>query len=46
MDFKFIYKICTRVEWLEAQANGSFKGSKKDIEDGYIHFSEKEQLKT
>jgi uncharacterized protein (DUF952 family) len=45
MDFKFVYKICTKVEWLEAQANGSFKGSKKDIEDGYIHFSDKEQIK-
>ena len=45
MNFKFVYKICTKVEWLEAKANGNFKGSKKDIEDGYIHFSDKEQLK-
>ena len=45
MDFKFIYKICTKVEWLEAKAKGKFVGSKKDLEDGYIHFSDKEQLK-
>jgi|TARA_B110000116_G_C16439884_1_gene404400 uncharacterized protein (DUF952 family) len=45
MDFKFVYKICTKVEWLEAKNKGKFNGSKKDIEDGYIHFSDKEQLK-
>ena len=45
MDFKFVYKICTKAEWLEAKTKGKFNGSKKDIEDGYIHFSDKEQLK-
>jgi uncharacterized protein (DUF952 family) len=45
MDFKFVYKICTKVEWLEAKIKGKFSGTKKDIEDGYIHFSDKEQLK-
>jgi uncharacterized protein (DUF952 family) len=45
MDFKFVYKICTKAEWLEGKAKGKFNGSKKDIEDGYIHFSDKEQLK-
>ena len=45
MDFKFVYKVCTKVEWLEAKTKGKFNGSKKDIEDGYIHFSDKEQLK-
>tara|TARA_B110000263_G_C14905550_1_gene328005 strand:- start:156 stop:500 length:345 start_codon:yes stop_codon:yes gene_type:complete len=45
VDFKFIYKICTKAEWLEAKTKGKFNGSKKDIEDGYIHFSDKEQLK-
>ena len=45
MDFKFVYKICTKAEWLEAKIKGKFNGSKKDIEDGYIHFSDKEQLK-
>ena len=45
MDFKFVYKICTKVEWLEAKTKGKFNGSKKDIQDGYIHFSNKEQIK-
>ena len=45
MDFKFVYKICTKAELLEAKTKGKFNGSKKDIEDGYIHFSVKEQLK-
>jgi len=45
MDFKFVYKICTKAEWIEAKNKGKFNGSKKDIEDGYIHFSDKEQLK-
>ena len=41
----FHNKICTKAEWLEGKAKGKFNGSKKDIEDGYIHFSDKEQLK-
>ena len=45
MDFKFVYKICTKAEWLKAKNNGKFIGSEKDLEDGYIHFSDKEQLK-
>ena len=45
MDFKFVYKICTKVEWLEAKIKGKLSGTKKDIEDGYIHFSDKDQLK-
>ena len=45
MDFEFIYKICTKAEWLLAKKEGKFLGSKKDIEDGFIHFSNKDQLK-
>ena len=45
MDFKFVYKICTKAEWLEAKTKGKFNGSKEDIVDGYIHFSDKGQLK-
>tara|TARA_B100001996_G_C18622185_1_gene578172 strand:+ start:633 stop:977 length:345 start_codon:yes stop_codon:yes gene_type:complete len=44
MDFKYIYKICTKSEWEEAKLKGKFNGSKKDLEDGYIHFSDKEQI--
>ena len=45
MDFKFVYKICTKTELLKFKKIGTFKGSKKDIEDGYIHLSDKEQLR-
>ena len=45
MDFKYVYKICNKMEWIEAKKNMIYKGSKKDIEDGYIHFSNKEHLK-
>jgi len=45
MDFKYVYKICTSDEWEHAKKNGQFKGTKKDIEDGFIHFSDKEQIK-
>ncbi|MFL2902271.1 MAG: DUF952 domain-containing protein [Candidatus Pelagibacter sp.] len=44
MDFKYIYKICTKLEWEEAKLKGKFNGSKKDLEDGYIHFSDKKQI--
>ena len=44
MNFKFVYKICTKDEWLTAKTKKIFFGSKKDQEDGYIHFSDKEQL--
>ena len=44
MNFKFIYKICTKKELLEAKNKKQFAGSKKDLEDGYIHFSRKEQV--
>ena len=44
MNFKFIYKICTKSELQEAKNKGQFIGSKKDLEDGYIHFSGEEQV--
>mgnify|MGYP002023025455 CR=1 FL=1 len=40
----FIYKICLIDEWESAKKIGKFKGTKKDLIDGYIHFSKKEQL--
>ena len=45
MNFKYIYKIIDKKEWLKAKETGSYSGSKKDIEDGYIHFSAEEQVK-
>ena len=40
----FIYKICLMDEWENAKKDGEFRGTKKDLIDGYIHFSKKEQL--
>ena len=39
-----IYKILTRLEWEHARANGSFNGSRVDLEDGFIHFSSPTQV--
>jgi uncharacterized protein (DUF952 family) len=44
MNFKFVYKICTKSEWLEIKNKGKLTGSKKDLEDGYIHFSGSDQV--
>tara|TARA_B100001175_G_C18914287_1_gene359333 strand:- start:42 stop:386 length:345 start_codon:yes stop_codon:yes gene_type:complete len=44
MNFKFIYKICTKSELQKAKNKKEFVGSKKDLEDGYIHFSGEEQV--
>ena len=44
MNFKFIYKICNKSEWAEIKNNGQLTGSKKDLEDGYIHFSGEDQV--
>ena len=45
MELKFIYKICTKNDWLEIKKKGRFKGSTKDLEDGYIHLSGEDQVK-
>ena len=45
MNFKFVYKICSKSEWLEAKEKSKFIGSKKDLADGYIHFSGEDQVK-
>ena len=43
---KFIYKICNETKWNYAKKKGVFAGTKKDILDGYIHFSKKNQIKS
>ena len=45
MNFDFVYKICTKSEWSEAKQNNIFKGTTLDLTDGYIHFSDKDQVK-
>ena len=44
MNFKFIYKICSKSELDDTKNKDQFKGSKKDLEDGFIHFSGEEQV--
>ena len=44
MNFKFVYKICTKSELQKAKEKKEFQGSKKDLEDGYIHFSGEDQV--
>jgi uncharacterized protein (DUF952 family) len=39
----YIYKICTRAMWDEMQHTGVFPGMEIDHDDGYIHFSTREQ---
>ena len=44
MNLKFIYKIIDNDEWKKVKLTGTYSGSSKDLEDGYIHFSGKEQV--
>ena len=44
MNFKFIYKIIENDEWKKVKSTGTYSGSSKDLEDGYIHFSGEEQV--
>jgi len=43
---EFIFKICHPTEWAKFKKIGKFYGSKKDISDGYIHFSNQNQIKS
>ena len=43
---KFIYKICYEKDWAKAKNKRKFNGAKKDKLDGYIHFSNKNQVST
>ena len=45
MNFKFIYKICSKSELNDAKSKNQLIGSKKDLEDGFIHFSGEDQVK-
>ena len=44
MNLEYIFKIIDIEEWQKAKQTGTYRGSKKDIEDGYIHFSEQDQV--
>ena len=40
----FVYKICTKNEWHNFKEIKIWQGTKKDIEDGFIHFSNIDQV--
>ena len=44
MNLKFIYKILSKIDLEDVKYKSEFKCTKKDLEDGYIHFSEGEQV--
>ena len=44
MNFKFIYKIISKSDLQESLKKGQLIVSKKDLEDGYIHFSGNDQV--
>ena len=44
MNLEFIFKIIDKEEWEEAKLTGTYIGSDKDKKDGYIHFSEEDQV--
>jgi uncharacterized protein (DUF952 family) len=45
MTAQLIFKILTRQQWRQAEAEGVFKGAPIDLQDGYIHLSTAEQVK-
>ena len=44
MNLEFIFKVIDKDEWLKAKQSGTYGGSEKDLKDGYIHFSEEDQV--
>ena len=44
MNLKFVYKMINNDELKKAKLSGTYSGSYKDIEDGYIHFSGQDQV--
>ena len=44
MNLEFIFKIIEKEEWQKAKQSGNYSGSANDIKDGYIHFSEEDQV--
>ena len=44
MDASIIFHMCTKNEWQAAKVDGIYKGSTKDVADGFIHFSTADQV--
>jgi len=45
VNLKYIFKIIDVNEWQKVREIGTYSGSLKDIEDGFIHFSGEDQVK-
>ena len=45
MNLKYIFKIIDKEDWQKVKESGTYLGSSKDIQDGFIHFSGEEQVK-
>ena len=45
MNLEFIFKVIDKDEWQKVKQSGTYGGSEKDRKDGYIHFSEEDQVK-
>ena len=45
MNLKYIFKIVDIDEWKKAKDSGTYSGSSKDTEDGFMHFSGEDQVK-
>ena len=45
MNLKYIFKIIDNDEWQKVKKSGTYSGSLKDTEDGFIHFSGEDQVK-
>ena len=44
MRIDYVYKICTKEEWDKFKQKKSWVGSKNDINDGFIHLSDRDQV--
>tara|TARA_X000000368_G_C22634244_1_gene538011 strand:- start:65 stop:424 length:360 start_codon:yes stop_codon:yes gene_type:complete len=44
MNLEFIFKIIDKEDWQKAKQSRIYNGSDKDKKDGYIHFSEEDQV--
>ena len=44
MNLEFVFKIIDKEEWQIAKQAGIYNGSDNDKKDGYIHFSEEDQV--
>lgn len=40
-----VYKICSRKEWESAVSEGEYPGAPIDLKDGFIHFSNGQQVR-